>query len=79
MTSNPAKVLTVDRQSHQYRVLVKIGYLGSFDTLRFGDSKPFIGACHNSRLDLFYFGDPRLKQGGRPRCGLFSDRVMLRD
>jgi hypothetical protein len=82
MTPIPAKVLTVAKQSSQYRVLVQIElekYLGSFHALRFGDSKPFIGACHNSRLDLFYFGDPRLKQGGRPRCGLFGDRVMLRD
>jgi hypothetical protein len=63
MTPIPAKVLAVDKQSHQYRVLVQIGYLGSFHTLRFGESKPFTGACHNGRLDLFYYRDPGLKAG----------------
>ena len=63
MTRIPAKVLTVDGQSHQYRILVQIGYLGSFQTLRFGESKPFSGACHKGRLDLFYDRDPGLKAG----------------
>ena len=63
MTPIPAKVLTVDRQGHQYRVLVQIGYLGSFQTLRFAEMKPFTGGCRNGRLDLFYDRDPGLKAG----------------
>ena len=64
MTPVPAKVLTVAKQSSQYRVLVQIElekYLGSFRTLRFGAVKPFHGTCHNGQLDLFYYRDPGLK------------------
>ena len=57
MTPIPAKVLTVDKQSHQYRVLVQIGYLGSFHTLRFGGIKPFTGGYRNGQPDLFYYRD----------------------
>ncbi len=66
MTPIPAKVLTVDKQSSQYRVLVQIElekYLGSFNTLRFGERRPFTVSCHNGRLDLFYYRDPGLKAG----------------
>ena len=66
MTPIPAKVLTVAKQSSQYRVLVQIEidkYLGSFRTLRFGENKPFHGTCHNGQLDLFYYRDPGLKAG----------------
>jgi hypothetical protein len=66
MTQIPAKVLTVAKQSNQYRVLVQINlknYLGSFHTLRFGESKPFTGTCYNGKLDLFYYRDPGLKTG----------------
>jgi hypothetical protein len=62
----PAKVLTVDKQSSQYRVLVQIEldrYLGSFHHLRFGRSKPFTGSCYHGQLDLFYYRDPGLKAG----------------
>jgi len=62
----PAKVLTVDKQSSQYRILVQIElekYLGSFHTLRFGEKKPFTGSCHNGQLDLFYYRDPGIKAG----------------
>ena len=62
----PAKVLTVAKQSSQYRILVQIElekYLGSFHTLRFGEKKPFTGSCHNGQLDLFYYRDPGLKAG----------------
>jgi hypothetical protein len=64
MTPIPAKVLTVAKQSNQYRVLVQIElekYLGSFRTLRFGESKPFHGTCHSGQLDLFYYRDPGFK------------------
>jgi hypothetical protein len=66
MTPIPAKVLAVDKQSNQYRVLVQIElakYLGSFHNLRFGESKPFTGSCYNAQLDLFYYRDPGLKVG----------------
>jgi hypothetical protein len=66
MTPIPAKVLSVDKQSSQYRVLVQIEtekYLGSFRTLRFGESKPFTGSCFHGQLDLFYYRDPELKIG----------------
>jgi hypothetical protein len=66
MTAIPAKVVAVDRQSDQYRVIVRIGlakYRGSFNTLAFGENKPFTGSCHNGRLDLFYYRDPGLKAG----------------
>jgi hypothetical protein len=66
MTPIPATVLNVDKQSSQYRVLVQIElekYLGSFRTLRFGETKPFTGTCYHGQLDLFYYRDPRLKAG----------------
>jgi len=66
MTRIPAIVLTVDKQSSQYRVLVQIElekYLGSFHTLRFGKSKPFTGTCYHGKLDIFYYRDPGLKPG----------------
>jgi len=66
MTPIPAKVLAVDKQIHRYRVLVQIElekYLGSFHTLRFGESRPFTGSCHKGQLDLFYYRDPGLKVG----------------
>jgi hypothetical protein len=66
MTPIPAKVLSVDKQSSQYRVLVEIElekYIGSFRTLRFGESKPFTGSCFHGQLDLFYYRDPGLKAG----------------
>ena len=76
MTPIPAKVLTVDKQSSQYRILVQIElekYLGSFHTLRFGEKKPFTGSCHNGQLDLFYYRDPTLKQVSRSRSGRLGD------
>jgi hypothetical protein len=66
MTPIPAKVLTVEKQSSQYRVLVQIElekYLGSFHTLRFGESKPFTRSCYHGQLDLFYYRDPGLRAG----------------
>ena len=66
MTPIPAKVLTVDKQSSQYRVLVQIElekYVGSFHTLVFGKRRPFTGSCYKGQLDLFYYRDPGLKAG----------------
>jgi hypothetical protein len=66
MIQIPAKVLSVDKQSSQYRVLVQIeleNYLGSFHTLRFGEKIPFTGTCFHDQLDLFYYRDPGVKAG----------------
>ena len=66
MTAIPAKVVAVDRQSDQYRVIVRIGlakYRGSFNTLKFGEKKPFTGFCRDGQLDLVYFQDPGLEAG----------------
>ena len=76
MTPIPAKVLTVDKQSSQYRVLVQIEldkYLGSFHTLRFGEKLPFTGSCHNGQLDLFTIEIQALKQVSRSRSGRLCD------
>ena len=66
MTAIPAKVVAVDRQSDQYRVIVRIGvarYRGSFNTLKFGEKKPFTGFCRDGQLDLVYYQDPGLEAG----------------
>jgi hypothetical protein len=65
MTSLPAKVIAVEQRGDQYQVIVQIGakYRGSFNTLAFGEIKPYIGALKNGRLDLVYHRDPNLKVG----------------
>src|SRR5580693_9020225 len=76
MTPVPAKVLTVAKQSSQYRVLVQIElekYLGSFRTLRFGERNPFTGSCYHRQLDLFTTEIPALKPVSRSRSGRLCD------
>jgi hypothetical protein len=66
MTLLSAKVVNVGKQVDQCRVIVHIGktrYRGSFNTLKFGDNKPFIGSCNGSQLDLLYHKDPGLAVG----------------
>jgi hypothetical protein len=66
MTAIGAKVLAVHNLGSQYRVIVRIGfprYRGSFQTLKFGERKPFMGFTHNGLLDLVYHEDPHLKAG----------------
>src|ERR1700756_5474313 len=66
MTPILAKVLAVENQADQYKVIVRIGlakYRGSFNTLTFGENKPSIGFCHEGRLELVYYKDPGLKAG----------------
>jgi hypothetical protein len=66
MTAIPAIVFTIDRQGNRYRVVVQIGlpkYRGSFNTLVFGENKPFVGSFHARRLDLVYHQDPGLHAG----------------
>jgi hypothetical protein len=62
----PAKILAVERRSDKHRITVRIllrNYRGSFNTLKFGENTPFIGACHGGQLDLIYHRDPGLKEG----------------
>jgi hypothetical protein len=63
MKAIPAEVIAVDTQGDQYHVVVRIGarYRGSFNTLVFEKNKPFIGSCHDGRLDLVYHQNPDLK------------------
>ena len=66
MTAIPARVLAVDKEGDQYRIMVRIGlarYRGSFHTLTFGEKKPRIGFCHEGQLELVYHKDPYLKTG----------------
>jgi hypothetical protein len=63
MTLVPAKVLAVQKSGDRYQVIVRIEtkYRGSFNTLAFGENKPFTGSYHEGRLDLVYFRDPGLE------------------
>ena len=61
----PAKVIAVEQRGDQYQVIVQIGakYRGSFNTLAFGEIKPYIGSLKDGRLDLVYYRDPGLNEG----------------
>jgi hypothetical protein len=65
MTSLPAKVTAVEKRGHQYQVIVQIStkYRGSFNTLAFGEIKPYSGSLKDSRLDLIYHRDHGLEVG----------------
>jgi hypothetical protein len=66
MKAISAEVIAVETQGSQCHVVVQIGdanYRGSFNTLVFGKEKPFIGSCHDGRIDLVYHQDPGLKAG----------------
>jgi len=65
MTSLPAKVIAIEKRGDQYQVIVQIGtkYRGSFNTLAFGEIKPYTGALKDGRLDLVYYRDPELNEG----------------
>jgi hypothetical protein len=65
MTPIPAKVTAIEKRSGQYQVIVQINrkYRGSFNTLAFGETKPFSGALKDGRLDLVYNQDPCLNIG----------------
>jgi hypothetical protein len=76
MKAIPAEVIAVETQGDQYRVAVRIRgakYRCSFNTLVFGRNKPFIGSCHDGRLDLVFHQNPDLKLGSPSGCGRFSD------
>jgi hypothetical protein len=61
----PAKVIALEKTGDQYRVIVQIStkYRGSFNTLAFGEIKPYSGSLKDGRLDLLYFRDPHLEVG----------------
>jgi hypothetical protein len=65
MTSLPAKVIAIERRGDLYQVTVQISakYRGSFNTLAFGEIKPYSGSLKSGRLDLIYFRDPGLNVG----------------
>jgi hypothetical protein len=65
MTSIPAKVIAIEKQGDHYQVIVQMGtrYRGSFDTLTFGEIKPYSGSLKDGRLDLIYYQEPGLAIG----------------
>ena len=65
MTSIPAKVIAIEKRGDQYQVIVQINtrYRGSFNTLAFGEIKPYSGSLKDGRLDLIYYQDPGLMIG----------------
>ena len=65
MTSIPANVSAIEKRGDQYQVIVQINtkYRGSFNTLAFGEIKPYSGSLKDGRLDLIYYRDPRLEVG----------------
>jgi hypothetical protein len=44
-------------------VQVSTKYRGSFNTLAFGEIKPYSGSLKDYQLDLVYFRDPHLEVG----------------
>ncbi len=65
MTPILAKVTAVEKRAEQYQVIVQITgkYRGSFNTLAFGETKPYSGSLKDGRLDLVYHQDPRVNIG----------------
>jgi hypothetical protein len=60
-----SKVIAIEKKGDQYRVIVQIStkYRGSFNTLAFGEIKPYSGSLKDGRLDLIYYRDPGLNVG----------------
>ena len=65
MNSLPAKVIAIEKRGDLYQVIVQMGikYRGLFNTLAFGDIKPYSGSLKDGRLDLIYYRDPGLNVG----------------
>jgi hypothetical protein len=66
MTFIPATVVAVGKEADKHQITVRIvlrKYRVSFNTLKFGENKLFMGSCHDGRLDLIYYQDPGLKEG----------------
>jgi hypothetical protein len=60
-----AKVVAIEQRAAQYQVVVEITqkYRGSFNTLVFGEIKPYSGSLSAGRLDQVYFQNPCLNTG----------------
>jgi hypothetical protein len=60
-----AKVVAFQKRGAQYLLVVEIvpKYRGSFNTLIFGEIKPYAGCLSGRRLDLIYFQNPGLNIG----------------
>jgi hypothetical protein len=58
-------VIAIENRGDQYQVIVQISarYRGSFNTLAFGEIKPYISSLNDGRLDLVYYRDPGLSVG----------------
>jgi hypothetical protein len=67
MTSLSAKVIGIENRVGLFQVIVQIKgrYRGSFNTLAFGNIKPYIGSLKDGRLDLVYYQNPGLIVGDR--------------
>ena len=65
MTPVLAKVTAVEERGNQYQIIVQISrkYRGSFNTLIFGEIKPYTGSLNENRLDLVYNQNPNLVVG----------------
>lgn len=65
MTALTAKVIALEKPGDHYQAIVQIitKYRGSFNTLAFGEIKPYSGSLKKGRLDLVYYRDPGLKVG----------------
>jgi hypothetical protein len=65
MSSIPAKGVAMEEGACQYQVVVQIAnkYRGSFNTLAFGEIKPYSGSLKDGRLNLVYYLDPELNVG----------------
>ena len=57
--------MAIEERADQYQVVVQIStkYRGSFNTLVFGEIKPYIGSLKDGRLDLVNYRDPGLTVG----------------
>jgi hypothetical protein len=65
MTSLAANVIAIEKRADKHQVIVQISakYRGSFNTLAFGEVKPYSGSLKDGRLDLVYYKDPGLTVG----------------
>jgi hypothetical protein len=66
MSPIPAEVIAVEQRGAHYHLIVQLGlphYRGSFNTLAFGEKKPYRGSLEDGRLELVYHQDPGLRAG----------------
>jgi hypothetical protein len=65
MTRLPAKVIAIEKPDDHYQAIGQIStkYRASFNTLAFGEIKPYSGSFKDGRLDLIYYRDPGLEVG----------------